>query len=33
MPAHIENISAIVNALVLGAIIFLWAAYLTGGWA
>lgn len=24
--------AAIVNALVLGAIIFMWAVYITGGW-
>jgi len=29
---HIENIASIVNALVFGAIIFLWSVYLTGGW-
>lgn len=32
MPAHIENIAAIVNALVLGGIILLWSVYVTGGW-
>jgi hypothetical protein len=24
--------AAIVNAIVLGAIVFMWAVYLTGGW-
>jgi hypothetical protein len=27
-----ENIAAIANAVMLGAIIFLWSVYLTGGW-
>jgi hypothetical protein len=27
-----DSIASIVNALVLGAIIFLWSVYLTGGW-
>jgi len=29
---QVENIAAIVNAFVFGAIIFLWSVYLTGGW-
>lgn len=27
-----DSIGAIVNAIVFGAIVFLWAVYLTGGW-
>lgn len=27
-----EQIAAIVNAIVFGAIIFMWSVYLTGGW-
>lgn len=27
-----ENIAAIVNAITVGAIVFLWAFYIAGGW-